>query len=61
VTRTPLRRSAAALAAGLSFGVPRTFGLHQIEQTGDVWIFAGFPAYGNRPFENIGIAPARHC
>lgn len=57
MTSTPRRRSAAALAAaaGLGFGIPGIYGLHHFVQTGDVWMFAGFPTYGEGPFENIGL------
>lgn len=54
---TPLRRSAAALAAaaGLGFGIPGVYGLRHFAQSGDVWMFAGFPTYGEGPFESIGL------
>jgi hypothetical protein len=57
VTSTSLRRSAAALAAaaGLGFGIPGIFGLYHFAQTGQIWMFAGFPTYGGGPFENIGL------
>ena len=57
MTNTSLRRSAAALsaAAGLGFGIPGIFGLRHFAQTGDVWVFAGFPTYGEGPFESIGL------
>jgi hypothetical protein len=57
VTSTSLRRSAAALAAaaGLGFGIPGVLGLRHLAQTGDIWMFAGFPTYGEGPFETIGL------
>lgn len=57
MTTTPRQRLAAALAAtaGLGFGIPGIFGLRHFAQTGDIWIFAGFPTYGGGPFENIGL------
>lgn len=52
-----MRRSAAALAAtaGLGFGIPGVFGWHHFAQTGHVWMFAGFPTYGEGPFEDLGL------
>lgn len=57
MTSTPRRRSTAALAAaaGLGFGIPGVFGLRHFTETGDIWTFAGFPTYGEGPFENIGL------
>jgi hypothetical protein len=57
VTSTSLRISAAALAAaaGLGFGIPGIYGLRHFAQIGDVWMFAGFPTYGDGPFESVGL------
>mgnify|MGYP003383714167 CR=1 FL=1 len=48
MTSTRLSCSAAALAAvtGLGFGIPGIYGLNH---------FAGFPTYGEGPFESIGL------
>ncbi len=57
MTSTKLSRSAAALAAaaGLGFGVPGIYGLNHFVQTGEVWMLAGYPTYGEGPFESIGL------
>lgn len=58
MTAAPGRRAAAALAAaaGLGFGLPGIGGLRHFARTGDVWTFAGFPTYGDGPFESVGLA-----
>ena len=57
MTSPSLRRSAAALAAtaGLGFGIPGVLGVRHFAQTGHVWMFVGFPTYGEGPFEAIGL------
>lgn len=57
MTSTRRSRSAAALAAaaGLGFGIPGIYGLNHFARTGDVWMLAGFPTYGEGPFERIGL------
>jgi hypothetical protein len=52
-----MRQAAAALAigAGVGFGVPGIVGLDHFARTGDVWMWLGFPTYGDGPFERIGI------
>ena len=44
-----------SLALGLGFGLPALFGTLHFAQTGEVWTFMGFPAYGGGPFEQIGL------
>ena len=44
-----------SLALGLGFGLPAIFGTLHFAQTGEVWTFMGFPAYGGGPFEQIGL------
>lgn len=57
MTNRSLRLSAAALAAvaGLGFGIPGVYGLRHFARTRDVWMFAGFPTYGEGPFESVGL------
>ena len=43
------------LVLGLGFGLPAVFGTLHFAQTGDVWMFMGFPAYGGGPFERLGL------
>jgi hypothetical protein len=40
---------------GLGFGLPCLLGIRHFARTGEVWMFMGFPTYGNGPFERIGI------
>lgn len=47
--------AAVALGAGLGFGIPDLFGIRHFADTGRVWMFLGFPTYGDGPFERIGI------
>jgi hypothetical protein len=52
-----MMRAAAtvSLLLGLGFGLPCVFGIRHFAQTGEVWRFMGFPAYGDGPFERIGL------
>jgi hypothetical protein len=50
--------TAAAICSiflGLGFGVPAVFGTLHFAQTGEVWTFMGFPAYGGGPFDRLGL------
>lgn len=44
-----------SIALGLGFGLPAVFGTLHFAQTGEVWIFMGFPTYGGGPFERLGL------
>ena len=50
-------RPAAVLAwiAGLMFGVPCAYASWYLAEHGHVWTLMGFPAYGEGPFEDLGI------
>jgi hypothetical protein len=50
-------KAAAILSwiTGLGFGLPAIYGLWFFAKNRAVWIFMGFPAYGNGPFESIGL------
>jgi hypothetical protein len=52
-----MRRAAggAAIGAGLGFGIPAAVGIGHFVRTGEVWLFLGFPTYGDGPFERIGL------
>lgn len=52
-----LARSAAAtsLVLGLGFGLPCAYGLWYFATRNEVWIFLGFPTYGDGPFDGAGI------
>lgn len=56
-SRTALLRTAAvcAAASGLGFGLPAAYAPWYFAEHGRVWIFAGFPTYGEGPFEAVGI------
>lgn len=43
------------LAVGLGFGPLAICGARYFAQHGRVWQFAGFPTYGDGPFEAIGV------
>jgi hypothetical protein len=47
--------AACAWASGLGFGLPAVYGTWYFAQHDEVWTFAGFPAYGDGPFEQAGI------
>src|SRR5690349_12615586 len=44
-----------AAATGIGFGVPGIVGLRHFARSGEIWTLAGFPTYGDGPFERIGI------
>jgi hypothetical protein len=54
---TVMRKAASVLAAvpGLGFGLPCVFGIWFFATYGRVWIFVGFPTYGDGPFTSVGI------
>ena len=50
--------TAAALCSlflGFGFGLPAIVGARHFGQTGEVWMFLGFPTYGGGPFEQVGL------
>jgi hypothetical protein len=47
--------SGLACVAGLGFGVVGVVGTVHFARYGEVWHFMGFPAYGQGPFERVGI------
>jgi hypothetical protein len=44
-----------SIVLGLGFGLPAIAGARHFAETGEVWTFMGFPAYGGGPFERIGL------
>jgi hypothetical protein len=40
---------------GLGFGIPCVFAIRHLSETGEVWMFLGFPTYGGGPFDAIGV------
>ena len=44
-----------SVALGLGFGPLAVYGAIFFAEHGTVWYFAGFPTYGDGPFESIGI------
>ena len=44
-----------SVALGLGFGPLAVYGARFFAEHGTVWYFAGFPTYGDGPFESIGI------
>lgn len=40
---------------GLGFGLPGVYGIAHLARTGTIARFMGFPAYGEGPFERLGI------
>jgi hypothetical protein len=50
-------RAAAVLAwvAGLGFGLPCIVGIRHFARNHEVWVFMGFPTYGDGPFVAIGL------
>jgi hypothetical protein len=44
-----------AWVAGLGFGLPAVYGTWYFADRGEVWMFAGFPTYGDGPFERVGL------
>lgn len=53
-----MRVAAAGISvfAGLAMGIPCIFSIRYFVLTGEVWHLAGFPTYGNGPFERVGLA-----
>lgn len=47
--------AAASLVLGLGFGLPCAYGLWFFATRNEVWIFLGFPTYGDGPFDAAGI------
>lgn len=47
--------AAASLVLGLGFGLPCAYGLWFFVTRNEVWIFLGFPTYGDGPFDAAGI------
>jgi len=56
-SRTTLLRTAAVCSAacGLGFGLPAVYAPVYFARHDRVWTFAGFPAYGEGPFEDVGV------
>ena len=52
-----MTRAAAvcSLVLGLGFGLPGAYGAWYYARHGEVWIFLGFPTYGDGPFERRGL------
>lgn len=50
-------RPAAVIAwfTGLGFGLPGAYGLWFLVDHDRVWMFLGFPTYGDGPFEDVGL------
>ena len=44
-----------SMAAGLGFGPLAVYGAIYFAKHGKVWFFAGFPTYGEGPFESLGV------
>ena len=44
-----------SVALGLGFGPLAVYGAMYFAEHGAVWYFAGFPTYGDGPFESMGI------
>ena len=53
--RSPKAAAVLAGFAGLGFGLPGALGVKHLAETGQVWMFMGFPTYGGGPFERVGI------
>jgi hypothetical protein len=47
--------ASVSLFLGVGFGLPCIFAIRHFAQTGEVWMFMGFPTYGSGPFEGIGV------
>jgi hypothetical protein len=54
-SRRQTTAATTAFIAGLGFGMPCLLGIRHLAATGDVWLFLGFPTYGDGPFERAGI------
>jgi hypothetical protein len=50
--------ASVSLFLGVGFGLPCIFAIRHFAQTGEVWMFMGFPTYGSGPFERIGVHPS---
>ena len=52
-----MTKAAALLAwlTGLGFGLPGLYAIRYLADRGTVWVFLGFPTYGDGPFEDVGI------
>ena len=50
-------RGAAAISwlLGLGFGIPALIGMVRLARTDEVWMLWGYPAYGDGPFERLGL------
>ena len=44
-----------SVALGLGFGPLAVYGARYFAEHGTVWYYAGFPTYGDGPFESVGI------
>lgn len=44
-----------SLAVGLGFGLPGAYGTWYYARHSQVWMFLGFPTYGDGPFERWGL------
>jgi len=53
-----ISRTAGLLAwlVGLGFGVPCLYAIWYFADHGLVWMFMGFPTYGQGPFEDVGLS-----
>lgn len=52
-----MRAAAAGVSifAGLAMGIPCLFSIRHFARTGEVWYLAGFPTFGDGPFERWGV------
>ncbi|MGH3457896.1 hypothetical protein [Aeromicrobium sp.] len=52
-----MERTASILSwiLGLGFGLPAVYGAWFFARHGEIWTLFGFPAYGDGPFERMGI------
>lgn len=44
-----------SLILGVGFGVPCLLGIWHFAQTGEVWMFMGFPTFGEGPLDRLGV------
>ncbi|WP_203337785.1 hypothetical protein [Nocardioides limicola] len=44
-----------SLLLGLGFGIPGVIGTLRFAESGSVWMFLGFPTYGDGPFLDVGV------
>jgi hypothetical protein len=47
--------SVLSWVTGLGFGLPGVYGIEHLARNGTIARFLGFPAYGEGPFERVGI------